>query len=311
MNISFLHLLGERLRFLYRKVSVSRLCIVIILSVSPGAAFSQDFFKEHNNQLKRQLQEWYQERHPSIHIPTIPIEQNFVCAVAINGQVSSLYHYLTFYGDTTLRLDLTLDSGQTISGNGHYFGFLRLGSFNFTLNIPNAGTGAPVQAIFNITRVNQTGWQDLIRYFDATGSYEENGNSNNLAMRCQAYGHMLNVTSTYMRFECPDQTTAAGIYSNVFEFNTAAPGNVFRQRDYYPHISPQTRITERSLAGMYVQIGSDILMDFNFDPVLNNILSGFSDTNSPNAQLVNNPQGQLELIVNHFPPGTNVCHRVP
>ncbi|MET0028951.1 MAG: hypothetical protein ABW101_15085 [Candidatus Thiodiazotropha sp.] len=243
-------------------------------------------------------------------LPTLPVDQIFACGLYYSntGQVSSSVYIFDFRDDGTLTLSFDLNNGQTVNGNGHYTARPWSGLTDFDANatyvIPGVGT---FQAQYNLGNVQQTDALGMIRYFDATGELVENQSVYPVQMFCQAAGHRYNATSSPLRFVCPNQSTATGVIENTFEFNPAAPGQVFRQRDFYP-LGSSNGIIERNQVGIYLRTGNDLQIDFTVNPTLRSagVFSEFSDFNELNAHLQTN-DGQLQMVVDEFPPGENIC----
>ncbi len=286
------------------------ICMFLVANIAQADIYAD--LKE--MQLKR-FSELLKERYRlnlQLELPTLPVDQIFACGVYYSntGQVSNSLYILDLRDDGTLELIYGLNNGQTVHGDGHYTARPWSGLTDFDANATYViqGVGS-FQVQYNMGNVQQTDALGMIRYFDASGELIENGTVYPLQLFCQSTGHRYNTTSNYLRFVCPDQVTATGIIENVFEFNPMAPGQAFRQRDFYP-LGSSNAIIERNAVGIYLRTGNDLQIDFTVNPILRSAPDSnqFSDFNELNAHLVTNG-GQLQMIVDEFPPGENVCNQ--
>ena len=290
-----------------KRSTLSSIIILLILALTPpgwagaqGKGFDID-------DLRRQLTQRFS---PPLQWPTVPVDQIFACGLfnATTNQNSALWHYLDFRANGSLELGIELNNGSWISGIGNYTALLNIGLIGYGVSLTYTLGGQTFQTSFVLRNVQRTYGLKMIRYFDASGEMTENGTTYQIEMYCQAFGHRYNANASYLRFECPAQSTPTGYYLNAFEFDAIAPGNAFRQRDHY--IKGNTNpIIERSEVGMFRQNGADVTIDFNANPILG--LGTFSDYNELHGQIVTAPNGQLQLIVDEFPVGNNVCNYVP
>ncbi len=247
-------------------------------------------------------------------LPSMPIDQIFQCGVHYvnTNENSPLWHYLNFLSDGSLEIAIETDTGRWFTGSGTYSAqrLLGLRGFNATIDY-ESGDGTPRRAEFNLRNVQTTYGLKMVRYFDAFGSVIDSGVQHPIEMYCQAIGHRYNATAhnAHLRFRCPDQATAAGVFENTFEFNSSIPGNAFRQQSFYANGSSNPNpINERSEDGMFRRNGNNITIDFNTNPILAS--QRFSDFNELHGEIVSNGS-QLQLVIDEFPVGNNICNLVP
>lgn len=244
--------------------------------------------------------------------PTIPVDQIFACGVYYpnTNQYSPLWHYLNFQQNGTVELAIETNAGNWINGSGNYNALQNLGLLGYEINLNYTIANQNYQTHFKLANLQKSYALNMIRYFDASGEYTENGVTSPIEMYCQAYGHRYNTAAhnAPLSFRCPDQVTAGGVYENVFRLNENAPGNVFRQRDFYPTGS-SNQIIERSDVGIFRRTGNDITMDFETNPSIST-LQMFSDHNEIHAEILSNG-GQLQLFVQEFPQGLQHCNQIP
>ena len=290
-----------------KRMTISSVIIFLILSFSiPGWAGSQGNGFDIDD-LRRKMTQRFT---PPFQLPTIPVDQIFACGLfnATTNQNSSLWHYLDFRANGSLELGIELNNGSWISGIGYYTALQNIGLIGYGVSLTYTLGSQTYQTSFTLRNVQRAYGLKMIRYFDAAGEMTENGATYQIEMYCQAFGHRYNTNASYLRFECPAQSTPTGYYLNAFEFDAIAPGNAFRQRDHY--INGLTNpVIERSEVGMFRQNGADVTIDFNANPVLG--LGTFSDYDELHGQIVTSANGQLQLIVDEFPMGNNVCQYVP
>lgn len=286
--------------------SVSAIMLLILALTSPGRVDAQSVGFRDDGVLRDAIT----LRFSPLQWPTIPVDQIFACALynAATQQYSQLWHYLNFRADGTLELAIETNTGQWIQGNGGYTALLNIGLTGYGINMSYTLGAQTFQTNFNLKVGHRAGALKMIRYFDAAGEMTENGTTYQIGMNCQAFGHRYNLNSTFLRFECPARSTPTGYYLDAFELNALAPGNAFRQQDHYINGVSQPNI-ERSEVGIFRLNGSDVTIDFTVNPNTPGI-GAFSDFNEFHAELVTT-NGQLQLIVDEFSAGNNVCHYVP
>ena len=244
-------------------------------------------------------------------LPRVPIDQVFVCGLEYTATrtASSSVYVVQLHPIGTLDIDISLDTGGTISGSGAYTSLRGSGLLAMQATVSYALAGQPHQLDIALGKPQITYGLGMIRYFDVDGFSTEDGTRRPIRMFCQGAGHGYNAVDQYMRFVCPDYITAAGTYANTFELSPFVPGQAFRQRTYFAPGEASPTLIWRSEVGIYRRNGNDIELDFRRNPALM-AFNQFPDTNELTAHLAQTTNGQV-LVVDDLPPGANVCPQAP
>ncbi|MEO1132154.1 MAG: hypothetical protein AAFX40_05535 [Cyanobacteria bacterium J06639_1] len=245
-------------------------------------------------------------------VPNQPLDIIVQCEQTFaDGQISQLAYFFDFREDGSVFGQFTTDSSDTISTQGTYtYADDRI---EFETRGTYALGGQPREVAFTQGSNRILPRLGLVGYFDSTGTTSDiplgfPDAPSPSTMRCITVGHRKNQPPTgRQRFECPDQPTAGGTFTNVFEFDTspALPGSAFRQRDLYTGLSGvgDPDFIWRSDLGIYRQVGDLLYVDFSLPPEEQPSFPNFV-TNV--AQLRN---GGTQLFVDEFPPGQQTCNR--
>lgn len=243
--------------------------------------------------------------------PNQPFDVIFQCRLrnAQTNQESNLNYFFDFHGNGSLVSAIPLDQGSVIRLSGNYayqndeIGFTAAGSYDLG--------GGPVPLSFAFSTEQIIPRLGLVWYFTAAGERRDGlvlgGQPVAVTLRCAAIGHRYNPDVVFRSYGCPDQITAAGTYSNAFEFdfNADLPGGAFRQRDFYATgtTTGDPTLIERAEAGIYRRVGNELYIDFSVVPGAQPIFSDFNELRARFAA------GAAQLVVDPFPAGAQVCSR--
>ncbi|MFK7954777.1 MAG: hypothetical protein AB8B96_01685 [Lysobacterales bacterium] len=231
--------------------------------------------------------------------PNDPLDVLFFCELLYtdtNTPSQNLY-YFEFTPDGSLQGGFTLESGGFVILNGNY----TVANGPFTFSASN-GLGAD----FDMTTDAITPKLGMVGYFTATGD----GLGRPAQLACLAIGHGYNTTAeVYERYQCNDQPTTAGTYTNVIELNAFdstinrfVQGAAFRQRDFFASgaTTGDPTLIERNDFGIFRRDGDRVLLDFTLGP----LQPTFSDWNTAVANAANNA-----LAIDLFNPPLPPCQK--
>ena len=239
------------------------------------------------------------EIHPFVYRPDDPLDVLFYCGLQYtdDGSPSQNTYYFDFDPNGDLIGGFTLDTGGFVTVNGDY----TVNGGQIELSATN-GFGAD----FDLTTEVIVPRLGMVGYFSAVG--QALGRPGR--MTCLAVGHGYDTaTEVYERYECQDQPTAAGIYSNVIELsafdstiNQFVLGAAFRQRDFYASgtTTGEPTLIERNDFGIFRRQGNLLYLDFTAGP----LGLAFSDWNTAIADA-----GNDALAIDAFDPPLPPCQR--
>ncbi|MEM7705008.1 MAG: hypothetical protein AAF358_05615 [Pseudomonadota bacterium] len=235
-----------------------------------------------------------------VYQPNEPLDVLFFCELFYtdDSTLSQNRYYFDFAFDGAVQGGFQVDTGDFVTVNGNY----TITNGQITFDATN-GFGAD----FAMTTNTITPRLGIPGFFGATG----NGLGRPAQLACIAIGHGYDTaTEVYERYECQDQLTAAGTYSNVIELNAFdstinlfVPGAAFRQRDFFASgtTTGDPTLIERNDFGIYRRDGNRVFLDFTLGP----LPLSFSDWNTATADAVNN-----SLAIGEFDPPLPPCQRV-
>lgn len=257
------------------------------------------------------------DNNPGVPFPFVPnqpldvivqCEQTFVDT----NTVSNIAYFFDFRLDGTVLGQFRTDSNDTISVEGTYtyagdrIEFEAAGTYNL---------GGQLREIAFTQRTDRVLPRlGLVGYFDGSGTVSDipfgaPRTPSPATMRCLTVGHRSNQPqppTRRQRFECPDQPSAAGTFTNVFEFDTSPfiPGSAFRQRELYTGLSGvgEPNLIWRSEFGIYRQDGDRVYIDFTPAP---GVEPSFPDFVSTVGQLRG---GGTQLVIPDFPATLETCN---